>query len=127
MRQTLIAGLFSGLVLAPSIGGTDQAAAEEGGFSAPHSWYMTRNKVCFTTHSHYGYGNGQTKHAALRVAIKEWASFTRWEYGRAWASYGRAAGKIVGYTKAAKGWSASIEARPCRHKPRGLRRARRKS
>lgn len=116
----VISGLGSGLgMTAPHV-----ASAKESGFSAPHSWYITGNKVCLTSHSHYGYGDGKTKRAALKAAAKEWASFTNWEYGRGWASYRRAAGKIVSYTKAAKGWSASIEARPCRKKPRGLRRAR---
>ena len=122
MRRELIAALSFGM----SFVTVSVTTAKEADFSAPHSWRYERNKICLSSHSHHGYGNGKSKRAALKAAIKEWHEFTNWEYGRAWSSYNKASGKIVSYTKAAVGWSASIEARPCRLKPRRTKRSRRR-
>jgi hypothetical protein len=40
--------------------------------------------------------------------------FTNFEYGTVWARFSRAASQTTRYTKAESGWSASVEARPCR-------------
>ena len=122
MRRELIAAL----VLSASLSVTAQAFAKNDDLLAPHSAYIKGRTQCFDAHTHVGGADGRTKRAALKAAIREWQSFTAWEYGSAWASYKRAAGKTVEYIKAEAGWTARVEARPCRRiKLRRKRRSRR--
>ena len=124
MRRKLIAAL----IVSASLTATAQAfaKAQDDDLLAPHSAYIKGRLQCLETHSHVGGADGRTKRLALRAAIREWQSFTAWEYGSAWASYRRAAGKSVEYIKAEVGWTARVEARPCRRiKLRRKRRSRR--
>ena len=61
-----------------------------------------------------GSGEGRTKAAARSAAIRSWVDFTNFEYGSAWARFSAAASSTTRYTKADNGWSADIDARPCR-------------
>jgi len=65
-------------------------------------------------HFHSGSGEGASKPAARAAAARSWAEFVNFEYGTDWAHAGRAASVSVRYTKAEKGWSASMEGRPCK-------------
>jgi len=118
MRRQLIAALILSMGIVP----TSYAANGGSSFTAPHSWRIERNKICFDEHSHAGGAEGKTKRAAHKAAIREWIDFTAWEYGSVWGSYKRASGKKVEYTKAKVGWFARVYARPCRRKPRRSRR-----
>ena len=59
-------------------------------------------------------GEGKTRASARAAAVRSWASFTNFEYGTAWARFGRAAGQSTRYSKSSGGWSADVDARPCR-------------
>jgi hypothetical protein len=94
------------------------AFADETGTASMHSWQKEGRKTCFVDHSHSGTGEGRTKSRARRAAITAWREFTAWEYGTDWASYKHARSKATSYIKAAKGWSASVDGRPCNPKRR---------
>lgn len=63
------------------------ARADDTGFASSHTLRKERGYNCMADHFHTGSD---------------------------WARYGRAGSAAVHYTKSADGWSASIEARPCR-------------
>lgn len=88
--------------------------ADETGFDAMHAQRREAGKVCMIDHYHYGNGAGKTKQAALAAAAQSWASFTDFEYGSTWASFKKAAGKEISYTKTASGWNADVNARACK-------------
>lgn len=90
------------------------AAEADGGLAGSHKWRKEGGRTCFADHFHSGTGAGATKEAAKAAAMKSWASFVDFEYGNTWAHFGRAASVAVKYTKEAKGWSADLDARPCR-------------
>lgn len=98
--------------------GAQPARADETGFASIHEWRIEGNRTCFTGHYHYGSGEGATKKAAQTAAIKAWQEFTALEYGSDWARFSIAGSKSVSFSKAASGWSASVEARPCYPKRR---------
>ncbi len=100
------------------VGFATEAAADETGLAGMHTWRKERGITCFADHFHTGTGEGRTKPAARKAAIKAWEEFTAWEYGTDWAYFRYAGGKGVNYTKAANGWSASVDARPCNRKRR---------
>ena len=66
------------------------------------------------THGHTGAGAGATKAAARTAATRSWMEFTNFEYGPSWASFSAAAGSVTRYTKEVSGWSADVDARPCK-------------
>lgn len=92
----------------------NSATADETGLASSHTLRKEGGRTCFADHVHSGMGDGATKDAARAVATRNWADFVDLEYGSTWAHYSRAAGTKVRYTKAEKGWTAWIEARPCR-------------
>lgn len=72
---------------------------------------------CKPGHWHYGASNGpfKTKAAAMRDAIRSWASFTDFEYGSAWAFFKLAADKGSKCEKqVGRRWTCSVEGRPCK-------------
>ena len=122
MRRDLMSALIFGSAVVSAI----SANANETGLAGSHSWRIEGNKTCFEDHTHIGGADGRTKDAAVKAAVREWREFTAWEYGPVWASYRRASGKTVSYTKAERGWSARVEARPCRLKQRQTERAKKR-
>ena len=82
--------------------------------NAPHAARLEGGRVCYSEHAHYGSGSGNSRQAAERSAAGSWASFTDFEYGSAWANYGKAAGKNMSCSQSGGSWSCSVEARPCR-------------
>jgi hypothetical protein len=108
-RSTLaLAGILS-------LAGLSAAAiADDTGLAYSHTLRKEGGKLCMADHYHSGTGAGRTKAAARSAAIRSWADFTNFEYGTAWARFSRAASQSTRYTKAEKGWSADVDARPCR-------------
>ena len=102
-----LAGAFS---LAASAG----AIADDTGLAYSHDLRKEGGRLCMSDHYHQGSGEGLTKAAARNAAIRSWADFTNFEYGTVWARFSAAASSSTRYIKADKGWSADIEARPCR-------------
>ena len=90
------------------------AHAEDTGLAIEHDVDRTNGRLCMTNHGHSGSGPGSTKPAARAAAIAAWIDFTNFEYGRSWSSFAASTGQSTRYTKEATGWSATVEARPCR-------------
>ena len=90
------------------------AFADETGLASSHTLRKEGGKLCMADHYHSGSGSGATKEAARRQAAASWSEFVDFEYGSNWARFGRAASVSVKYTKEQSGWSATIEARPCK-------------
>ena len=88
--------------------------ADDTGFASSHTLRKEGGRLCMADHAHTGSGTAATKPAAMAAAIRAWADFTNQEYGSDWARYGRAAGHVVRYTKEEKGWTATVDARPCK-------------
>jgi len=108
-RHTLLA--LAGVFLCTS---TAAVFADDTGIAYSHSLRREGGRLCMADHWHSGSGQGRSKRLAQRAAIRSWAGFTNFEYGTVWAHYSRARSKSVRYTKEPSGWSAYIEARPCR-------------
>ncbi len=90
------------------------AMAHETGLAGMHEHRREKGKLCMSSHVHTGSGTGATKEAARKAAIRSWIDFTDFEYGSRWASFANAAGATTRYTKEVSGWSATVDARPCR-------------
>ncbi|MEQ1716805.1 MAG: hypothetical protein ABL907_12600 [Hyphomicrobium sp.] len=90
------------------------ANADDSGLATSHTLRKEGGKLCMADHFHSGSGDGLTKPAARVQAAKSWSSFVDFEYGSDWARSGRAAGVTFKYTKAEKGWTATMEGRPCK-------------
>ena len=103
----LCAGIFCSLSIVA-------ATAEESTLAASHDLGIEGGRQCMLNHQHSGSGMGATKPAARLSAIRSWADFTDFEYGRRWASFSVAAGSATRYSKEASGWSATVDARPCK-------------
>jgi hypothetical protein len=88
--------------------------ADDTGLAYAHDLRKEGGRLCMSDQFHQGSGSGHTKASAQAAAIRSWADFTNFEYGTVWARYGRAASRTVRYTKEATGWSADVDARPCK-------------
>ncbi len=88
--------------------------ADDTGLASMHDLRKERGRLCMADHWHSGSGEGRTKAAARAAAIRSWVDFTNFEYGTVWAHFSTAASQSTRYTKAASGWSAAVDARPCR-------------
>lgn len=74
-----------------------------------------RRRVCMTDHFHYGSSSGQrSKKIARTEAIANWAGFTAFEYGDAWANFRLARSKGITCRQQEGGWGCNVEAVPCR-------------
>jgi len=93
---------------------TSAAIADDTGFAYSHNLRKEGGRLCMSDHYHQGSGEGRTKPAARAAAIRSWADFTNFEYGTAWARFSVAKSATTRYTKSDKGWSADVDARPCR-------------
>jgi hypothetical protein len=94
--------------------GFTTALADDTGLAYSHDLRKERGRTCMADHWHSGSGEGRTKAAARNAAIRSWADFTNFEYGTVWAHFSLAASPQTRYSKAANGWSAAIDARPCK-------------
>ncbi len=88
--------------------------ADDTGMASSHTLRKESGKLCMADHAHTGSGTASTKPAARVAAVRAWADFTNQEYGSDWARFGRAAGHVTRYTKEEKGWTATVDARPCK-------------
>lgn len=93
---------------------TTAGLADDTGLAYSHDLRRERGRLCMSDHWHTGSGEGKSKAAARAAAIRSWAGFTNFEYGSAWARFSVAGSPTTRYTKSPGGWSAYIEARPCR-------------
>lgn len=110
MQRTAIAalaGLFVSAMVSPVV-------ADDTGLAYAHTLRKEQGKMCMADHWHSGSGDGRSKAAAQKAAVRSWAGFTNFEYGTVWARYSLAASKKTRYVKAADGWTAYVDARPCR-------------
>ena len=83
--------------------------------NALHSARYERGFICYSDHFHYGSSGVQSTRAkAERAAAGSWSSFVDFEYGPAWANYGRAGSKKMTCSQSGGGWDCSVEARPCK-------------
>jgi hypothetical protein len=94
-------------------------AQQSGGFDHLHEQARVGNLVCMTEHSHYGEGGPfRSRRVAERQAIKKWSEFTAFEYGAAWGSYGRSAGRRMECKTSVDGgttyYVCGAHGRPCR-------------
>jgi len=93
---------------------TTAAVADDTGLAYSHTLRKEGGRTCMADHFHSGSGEGHTKDAARASAVRSWIEFTNFEYGTVWARFGLAASPSAHYTKEASGWSAVVEARPCK-------------
>jgi hypothetical protein len=110
MHHRALRALAGAFLLAASTA----AFADDTGLAYSHTLRKERGRLCMADHFHTGSGEGRTKDAARRAAIQSWAGFTNFEYGTVWARYSLAGSQSTRFTKAEEGWSAYVEARPCR-------------
>ena len=90
------------------------AIADDTGLAYSHTLRKEGGRTCMADHYHSGSGEGRSKESARAAAIRSWIEFTNFEYGSAWARFGVAGSPSAHYTKEASGWSAFVEARPCK-------------
>lgn len=90
------------------------AIADDTGLAYSHDLRKEGGRLCMADHFHSGSGEGRTKDGARKAAIRSWADFTNFEYGTVWARFSLAASPSTRFSKEASGWSAYIDARPCR-------------
>jgi hypothetical protein len=110
MQRCVSLALAGGILLASFT----VVVADDTGLAYAHDLRKERGRLCMADHWHSGSGKGRTKATARRAAIRSWADFTNFEYGTVWAHFSLAASPKTRYTKEARGWSAAIDARPCR-------------
>jgi len=90
------------------------AMADDTGLAYSHTLRKEGGRTCMADHYHSGSGEGRSKEGARAAAVRSWIDFTNFEYGSAWARFGAAGSQSAHYTKEASGWSAVVEARPCK-------------
>lgn len=98
------------------LGGTAIATAQETGLAESlHQLRAESGRTCMSEHFHYGSSSGQAnRKAAEAEAIKSWASFTEFEYGRSWADFRIAGSRGMSCSQSGGGWGCNVEARPCK-------------
>lgn len=101
-------------VAAAALAAASNASADETGLASTHDWVKVGGKTCFKDHEHTGHGDGLTKESARKAAIVAWADFTNLEYGTTWARFSLSHNAKTRYTKAEQGWSATVDATPCK-------------
>lgn len=107
--------VFTALVFATCLVPPPATAEEETGLAAIHDQRREGNRICMSSHFHYGSSSGhKTRKEAEAAAVRDWAGFTAWEYGLPWGSYRLAASKSMNCTKSGATWGCQVEARPCK-------------
>ncbi len=110
MQRSALLALAGGILLAAST----TVFADDTGVASIHTLRREGGRLCMADHFHAGSGEGRSKGAARAAAVRSWAEFTDLEYGTVWAHFSLARNQSTRYVKADKGWSAYVEARPCR-------------
>src|SRR5262245_8163593 len=89
-------------------------AAQDGmGLAGIHTWLKSGGRTCMADHFHDGQGTGSTKAQAQAAAVRAWANFTAWEYGRRWARWPVSASKSESCSGSGGSFSCNISSRPC--------------
>jgi hypothetical protein len=89
-------------------------AAQDGmGLAGMHAWVKVAGKTCMADHFHDGQGAGPTKVQAEAAAVRAWADFTGWEYGRRWARWQLSASKSRSCSGSPGNISCNVSSRPC--------------
>jgi hypothetical protein len=88
--------------------------AQEGmGLAGMHAWLKVGGKTCMADHFHDGQGTGSTKAQAQAAAVRAWADFTAWEYGRRWAKWQLSASKSESCSGSRGNFTCNVSSRPC--------------
>ncbi|MEO1695091.1 MAG: hypothetical protein AAFR55_07625 [Pseudomonadota bacterium] len=110
----LTAVIAAGALAAPAI------AQQDGALVALHTLRKEGRSICMVGHFHLGTSSGaRTRKLAARAAMRDWSSFTAWEYGGHWGSTKRAKNKSMSCQRLSRGWSCDFNARPCKSARRG--------
>lgn len=90
-------------------------AGEETSLVGLHDVRREGGKLCMSTHTHLISGGSQpTRKAAEAEALRQWAAFTGWEYGRSWGNPLNGADRTMKCNGSGNSFSCDYEARPCR-------------
>lgn len=106
-------GLFVAAVFLPTIFLGDPAMAISWGVKQPDG--MVCRELFGTPHDHHGRGRGASRQEALAAAIRRWAGFVRFEYGKSWDDWGIARRKGVKCVPGSRGWNCKVDGQPCKH------------
>jgi hypothetical protein len=109
VAATALALAVMGSVVAPQ-----PVMADETGLASIHAWRKVGKKTCLSGHDHQGSGTGTSQKAAQLAAIRSWASFTDFEYGKSWANFNLAVEKRMTCEASGSSYSCSLSAVPCR-------------
>ena len=91
-----------------------RVVAQDGiGLAGMHAWLKVGGKTCMADHFHDGQGSGASKAQAQAAAVRAWADFTAWEYGRRWARWQLSASKSENCSGSRGSISCNVSARPC--------------
>jgi hypothetical protein len=90
------------------------AAADETGLASMHAWRKVGKKTCMVDHFHSGSGSGATQKIAEMAALRDWSSFTDFEYGSDWANPRIAAQRTMRCSRESTTFACQVEALPCR-------------
>src|SRR5262245_19412055 len=94
--------------------GPHRVVAQDGiGLAGMHAWLKVSGKTCMADHFHDGQGAGATRAQAQAAAVRAWADFTAWEYGRRWARWQLSASKSESCSGSRGNISCNVTARPC--------------
>ncbi|MEO0618588.1 MAG: hypothetical protein AAFZ01_04845 [Pseudomonadota bacterium] len=104
----VIALAAAALLLAPS-------PASSQALLGLHEKMRVHGKLCLATHRHTGHARARaSKRQVANMAMQDWNSFTRLEYGDRWARFRHAHKRHVSCAPAGGGWSCMASALPCR-------------
>lgn len=84
------------------------------GIDRIHAQAQFGNRVCMTSHRHYGEGTMLSRKGAEAAAIRAWQIFTADEYGNAWGSHALATNKSMKCSQSGGFWTCGAIAYPCR-------------
>src|SRR5262249_38635016 len=111
MKGVFVGG---GLLMLALCAAQPSLAAQDGmGLAGIHAWAKMAGKTCMADHFHDGQGSGSTKAQAQAAAVRAWADFTAWEYGRRWARWQLSASKSESCTGSRGAISCNVSSRPC--------------
>lgn len=116
MVSGLAAATVTALVTIPIGQGPALAQQKQAitGIDKIHAQARFGNRVCMTSHRHYGEGTMPSRNGAEAAAIRAWQVFTADEYGNAWGSHALATNKSMKCSQSGGFWTCGTIAYPCR-------------
>jgi len=107
--------IAAALCLITVLAAAQPAAARE--LASMHDQRVENGQICMSSHEHIAFaGPYDSKRTAYVRAVKKWQDYTVDEYGHAWGSFRRSAGKDVTCTIKRGKWGCKLRSRPCRRK-----------